>query len=257
MTADVDVLLRTVRASHDRLGRRVEGLDAKDLERTSYCSDWTVAQVLSHLGSQAELFELLLDAGRSGGDPPDQATMAGIWARWDALSPAAQAEQSVAANERLVTRLQRSGSDLDGFHLALWGSEIDAAGLLRMRLGEHAVHSWDVDVTFDPGAVVAGDAVEQLIDHLGATVARAGRPAEKPVSIAVTTSDPVRQLQLDTGGVSLEPFAGGAVGAAVELPAEALVRLVYGRLDPEHPGSGPVATRGVDLDQLRALFPGF
>ncbi|HLI01654.1 MAG TPA: maleylpyruvate isomerase family mycothiol-dependent enzyme [Acidimicrobiales bacterium] len=257
MTAEVDVLIRTLRGSHDRLRRRVESLETKDLQRTSFCSQWSVAQVLSHLGSQAEFFELLLNAGRTGGGPPGQEIMAPIWARWDALPPAEQAEQSVAANERLVARLEGMGAELDTFHLALWGGEVDAAGLLRMRLAEHAVHSWDVAVTNESDAVVAADAVERLIDHLGATAARGGRPADQPMSIAVTTSAPVRQLQLDTGGVSLEPFAGGAVAAAVELPAEALLRLVYGRLDPGHPGPGPVATRGVELDQLRAVFPGF
>jgi hypothetical protein len=37
------------------------------------------------------------------------------------------------------------------------------------------------------------------------------------------------------------------------LPAEALIRLVYGRLDPEHtPPVGGTA----DLDELRRVFPG-
>jgi hypothetical protein len=34
------------------------------------------------------------------------------------------------------------------------------------------------------------------------------------------------------------------------------VRLVYGRLDAEHTPAA-VETDGVDLDQLRAVFPGF
>jgi hypothetical protein len=35
-----------------------------------------------------------------------------------------------------------------------------------------------------------------------------------------------------------------------------LVRLAYGRLDPAHTPEGIVA-EGVDLDLLRAIFPGF
>ncbi len=38
------------------------------------------------------------------------------------------------------------------------------------------------------------------------------------------------------------------------LPAEAFVRLVYGRLDAAH--TPPVDTDGVSLDDLRAAFPG-
>lgn len=41
---------------------------------------------------------------------------------------------------------------------------------------------------------------------------------------------------------------------AVELPAEALVRLVYGRLDPDHTPAFH-GHRSV-LDQLRHAFPG-
>ena len=46
--------------------------------------------------------------------------------------------------------------------------DLDAAGLLRLRLAEHAIHSWDINVPFDRGSRVANDAVELLIDGLGA-----------------------------------------------------------------------------------------
>jgi hypothetical protein len=42
---------------------------------------------------------------------------------------------------------------------------------------------------------------------------------------------------------------------ALDLPAEAFVRLVYGRLDPDHTPDAVTAT-GVDLDLLRRTFPG-
>jgi len=41
----------------------------------------------------------------------------------------------------------------------------------------------------------------------------------------------------------------------LRLPAEALVRLVYGRLDPAH--TPALEARGVDVDELRRIFPGF
>jgi hypothetical protein len=39
------------------------------------------------------------------------------------------------------------------------------------------------------------------------------------------------------------------------LPAEAFVGLVYGRLDAGH--TPPVENAGVEVDQLRPIFPGF
>jgi hypothetical protein len=44
--------------------------------------------------------------------------------------------------------------------------------------------------------------------------------------------------------------------AAVRMPASALVRLAYGRLDPEHTPP-TVETDEIDLDTLRRIFPGF
>jgi hypothetical protein len=39
------------------------------------------------------------------------------------------------------------------------------------------------------------------------------------------------------------------------LPGEAFVRLIYGRLDADHTPA-PIDAEGVDLDDLRAAFPG-
>jgi hypothetical protein len=47
---------------------------------------------------------------------------------------------------------------------------------------------------------------------------------------------------------------GGAAAASLVLPAEAFIRLVYGRLDPEH--TPELAVVGIDLDELRRAFPG-
>ena len=74
----------------------------------------------------------------------------------------------------------------------------------------------------------------------------------------MSASDPQRDFTLESGDtVTLAPSAPGEDPELpdLQLPAEALVRLVYGRLDPAH--TPPVETRGVDLDELRRLFPGF
>jgi hypothetical protein len=55
------------------------------------------------------------------------------------------------------------------------------------------------------------------------------------------------------------PGDGGAAadGASeISMPAEALLRLAYGRLDPGHTPA-QVQADPADLDQLRAIFPGF
>jgi hypothetical protein len=72
----------------------------------------------------------------------------------------------------------------------------------------------------------------------------------------VSTTEPERDLTLEIGDtVSLVPSAPDQSPPDLVLPAEAFVRLVYGRLDPAH--TPPLETRGIDLDELRRVFPGF
>jgi uncharacterized protein (TIGR03083 family) len=246
-----------LRRSHDTLHALVEPLDAGQLEGRSYASEWTIAQVLSHLGSQAEIFGLFLDAGLSGGDPPGQDAFLPIWDEWNARSPQAQAADALRADQAVV---ERFGSLDDGqrerLRLALFGMDLDTTGLARMRLGEHAIHTWDVAVALDPAARVAPDAVSLLVDTLGPVAARSGKPGGMVRRLNIVTSSPERHFTLEAGEtVALEAGEREESLPELRLPAEALVRLVYGRLDPAH--TPPVETREVDLGELRQMFPGF
>jgi MDMPI C-terminal domain len=102
--------------------------------------------------------------------------------------------------------------------------------------------------------------VDLILDPLDQVAGRTGKTEPGPLDVAVVTSDPVRTLRLSVSdAVTLSPASppdGGASGAILRLPAEALIRLVYGRLDPAHTPAA-VAAEGVDLNTLRAVFPGF
>jgi uncharacterized protein (TIGR03083 family) len=251
--------VRALRASHDRLAGIVATLDAAALRGQSYAKEWSIADVLSHLGSGAEIFLGYVNAGL-GGEPPGQEDNQRIWDTWNARSPQQQAAQSVAANEALVSRVESLTPDqLDALRVEMFGGMVvDAAGLLRMRLSEHAVHSWDVAVAVDPAARVAPDAVELLIGGLPSMMRWMAKKAPDPKVIAVTTTSPEGTYTLDTGGVALIPGSGDMPASAfLELPAEALLRLVYGRLDESEVSSGGVRLSGVSLPELQAVFPGF
>lgn len=251
--------VRALRASHDRLGGIVASLDSADLRKQSYAKEWSIADVLSHLGSGAEIFELYINAGL-GGEPPGQEDNQRIWDTWNARSPEEQAAQSVVANEALVSRVESLTPDqLAAFRVAMFGGMImDAAGLLRMRLSEHAVHSWDAAVAVDPAARVPQGAVDLLIGGLPQMMQWMAKKSADPKVIAITTTNPEATYTLDTGGVTLTPGSGDVPASAfVELPAEALLRLVYGRLDESAVASGEVRLSGVTLPELQAVFPGF
>ena len=256
----MDSPLSALHASSDRLHDLTAGMDDARLTSPSYCDDWSIAQVLSHLGSQAEVFGLWLDAGLSGQDPPDREAFPPIWDAWNSRSPQAQAAASLQANEALIERFESlDAGQRERFRLAMFGMDLDLAGLLRMRLGEHAVHTWDVAVALDPAATVAPDAVVLLVDTLGQLAARAGRPDGVKRRVRVSTSSPQREFLLESGeAVTLVPFPDDGRDeslAELRLPAEAFVRLTYGRLDPAH--TPAIEAQGVDLAELRPIFPGF
>jgi uncharacterized protein (TIGR03083 family) len=248
--------VRALRASHDRLAGIVAELDGDGLRAQSYDTEWSVADVLSHLGSGAEIFSRYVEAGVTGGDPPAPEEFKPVWEAWNARSPEDQAARSVAANEALVARIESlTPEQREGFHVTMFGRmPMDLAGVLGLRLSEHAVHSWDIAVTLDPAAEVAPDAVDLLVDRLPLLAGFTGKQAPAPVAVAVTTAGPERAFTLDTGGVTLAPAGARDVPAAsLALPAAALLRLVYGRLDDEQ----DLRASGVTLRELKSVFPGF
>ena len=253
--------ISALRHSHDRLRADVEPLGPDQLTQRSYPSEWTIAQVLSHLGSQAEIFGLVLEAGLGGQEPPGPEAFPPIWDTWNAKDPQAQATDALRADQATLERLESmDAGERERFHLKLFGMDIDAAGFARLRLSEHAVHTWDVLVALDPAATLAPDATALLIDIVDQVAGRSAEPDGKPRQVRVSTTDPERQFILETGEeVTLTPSDGNAAPepglSELRLPAEGLIRLVYGRLDEAH--TPPAETAGVELGELRQIFRGF
>lgn len=251
------VRLALLRQSSDRLDPPVEALDEKAVGQPSYDSEWTIAQVLSHLGSGAEIFSKLLQAAVAGEEPPGHEELSAIWDAWNAKPAPAQAHDYVQANAALLQLAEGLDDEtVESASLDLWGTKRDVADLLGMRLNEHVLHSWDVLVALDPAAELLPEAVPSILDRLGELVGRAGKPGDRRVVVGIHTTQPEQELLLRVGdGKVTLGLADEEAGARLELPAAAFVRLVYGRLDAEHTPAGVVAD-GVDLDDLRAVFPG-
>lgn len=253
MTAATSI--RAVRSSHELFTRIVSPLSSTEVEQQSYNTEWSIADTASHLGSQAEIFGLSLDAGLGAGPAPDGDAFSVIWDRWNALAPTEQVRQSISANETFVSRVEQTTDEQRvHFSLTMFGRPLDLSGLLLMRLGEHALHTWDIAVALDDAATVASDSVALLIDELPMAATRAGRPTADAEPVHVVTTDPSRTFVVDVGDeVTLQPSVEAGPDPLV-LPAEALIRLVYGRLDPEHT---PADVDDSRLATLRTAFPGF
>jgi hypothetical protein len=223
-----------------------------------------VSQVLGHLGSGAEISLAALESSLAGGAAPDGDFNKGVWARWDAMSPAERAAGFLTADEALVARFEgldaRTRKELR-IDLGFMPVPLDVAAAARMRLSEAALHAWDVDVTFDPAATLAPAATEPLLDQVGMLLsfaAKADALDGRPVAIAVRLTSPDRSFGLgvaDAVALTDEPDRPDAVLSA---PAEWWVRLAAGRHSPEHTPATVTLTGGkLTLDDLRGVFPGY
>jgi uncharacterized protein (TIGR03083 family) len=251
----MDNPLPPLTASVGRLRALVQGFDVEQLEGPSYDEDWTIADVLSHLGSGAVLMERRLDAALTGAPTPDDIAQP-VWDEWNAKSPRAKADDALVEDERLdrafgaVGEAERSRIEFPFGPVSV--SFDTAAGL---RLNEHALHTWDIEVMSHAGARLAAEAADVIVDNLGLIGRFAARPTGDEREIRIRTAHPVRHFTVRLTPESAELLDGdGGIAPDVELPAESFCRLVYGRLDPEH--SPPVPANGEVLDILRRVFPG-
>jgi uncharacterized protein (TIGR03083 family) len=262
METDPRAWIATLRSSHSRLADLTGTMTPERLRTQSYCGDWTIAQVLSHLGSGAEIALMTLLGAVGRAEPAGRDAFQPIWDRWNAKSPDDQVADGLVADQEHIAALEGlSDDELAAINLPVFGMQLDSVGLIRLRLGEHSVHTWDVAVVGDPASVVLPAAVSLLIDNVPLFIApRLGKPQEKPFQVRIRTSDPDRDYLFAAGdSVSMTDWPDQAPDdgvAEVAMPAEALLRLAYGRLDPGHTPAS-VTGDAADLDRLRAVFPGF
>jgi uncharacterized protein (TIGR03083 family) len=268
MTTLIDRTIAALRTNHDDLATLVRGLDIDDLNRPSAASEWTVAQVLSHLGSGAEIGLASLRAALTGEDAPAQDFNQSVWDRWNTKGPREHAEDFLSVNAELVAIYESLDADARQrlkIDLGFMPAPADVTLVAGMRLNEAALHAWDLEATFDQKAVIAAEATEALVDFLPGPlsflvgfIGKPGALESRPVTLRVEMSDPQRALGLTIGETIEFGEPSESADAVLSIPAEAWLRLLSGRLDDAHtPGSVNVTGEAVSLDDLRRVFPGF
>ena len=253
--------ISALRHSHDRLRASVEPLGLAQLEQRSYASEWSIAQVLSHLGSQAEIFGLFLDAGLTGQEPPGREEFVPIWDSWNAKDPQAQASDALRADQATLERFESLDADEQArLHLKMFGMELGTTGLARMRRRRARHPHLGRRGRARPGG--HGGPGCRRPAHRHARPARgqerqAGREAAQGARVHHRPGAPVHPGDGRGGhahAVGRRDHArAGPVRAAA---ARRGVRPAGLRADGR--GAHPAAeSAGVELDELRQIFPGF
>jgi uncharacterized protein (TIGR03083 family) len=246
----LEALLYSVARLRDIVGQLADA----DLTRPAYPRDWSIADVLSHLGSGAVIAQRRLDDGIAGKETPDDFAPS-VWDTWNAKSPTGKRDDALVADAALAARLDAVTPDERGrFALAMGPMTVDFDGFVGLRLNEHAFHTWDIDVANDPEATIPIRLAELVVDNLELIARFTAQPTGDTQTIRISTTDPDRNFQIELS-VDAVTFRRTNTTQRVDLqlPSEAFARLVYGRLDIDHtpPGHHEHA-----LDVLRRVFPG-
>jgi uncharacterized protein (TIGR03083 family) len=262
MTTLADRTIAALRANHNELAALVPTLSDDQLTGPSGASEWTVAQVLSHMGSGAEITLATYQAAIDGTEPLGQDFNESVWARWDASTPQEQAANVLGHAAAVIEFLealspeQREGLQVN---LGFLPFPLPLAAVAGMRLNENAQHLWDVAVALDPSARVDDGTAEVLFEHFGADlgfllgfIGKADALAA-PARVRIGTSN-IGIVIADAVSVT---SSVGEASATIHARPESVIRLIGGRLSPKYTPADVSVEGNVSLEDLRRVFPGY
>jgi uncharacterized protein (TIGR03083 family) len=254
------------RATYDRIRAYLDQLPPDGLSAQSACADWKVYQVVSHLGSQPAIHQAVLEAGLRGAPPMTDEQRRAIWDHFDSLGPTEVLPEFRRTNDAYHT-LVDSLSDQELGQAVPWiFGQTPVAMVIASRLNEQVLHEWDIRWAQDRAATLDKDAVPALLEVnvMPARVSglakpdRAGQLQGQTVRFRLTDRGDSYDLRLQPDAVALGPSDGGSPALTVDLPAEAFIRLIWGRC----PLDQAISSGVVRLDRpelagaLNAALPG-
>jgi uncharacterized protein (TIGR03083 family) len=260
MTELLDASIAAMRTNHDQLVDLVGTASAEDLRRTSGATDWTVADVLSHLGSGSELWLVRLRAAIEGVEVGELDNHA-VWDRWNAMTPEQQAGSFVDAEAALVETLESldAGQRRDLLvDLGFSPAPSPLSHVVGMRLVEVANHAWDARAGLDAQAALEPSSATLTLQGFAGELAFMLGFSTKPTELSeptVVVADGFT-VRIDEAVSVVEGEAQDAT-ATFTGPRESVVRLLSGRLRPERTPDAVEVSGNVSLEDLRKVFPGY
>jgi uncharacterized protein (TIGR03083 family) len=264
---DARRVLDRSRAEYKRLLGYLEHLPAAGWTEQSACAEWQVYRVVSHLGSQAQIHAIRLEAGLRGDRPMTDEQRNEVWDHFNSLKP----DEMLPAFRRTNDEYFKVADSLTDEELGRsipWNRPEPAPVVNAVvgRLNEQVLHAWDIEWARNRQATLAPEPLPDLLEHNISPARLSGlvKPDRAPeldgkiIGFLIRPPSVAAHLQVDSAG------AKGAIGRAetpdvtLHLPTEAFIRLLWGRYDLDAGlKSGQVKIDHPELaEELHRLFPG-
>ncbi len=239
-----DAIRQAERSEIDRLGAHLAQLDPDGWIEQSYCLEWRIYQVVSHISSGARIFLGSLANWFDRGPAMGSEQMQAIWAKFNSLLPDQMLEEFQAATTDYFARLEALPAEAGLQEVAGFLGKVPAEDMLALRLQEVALHTWDVLVARDRAARIPEDVAELIVPAQMRIRGLRPSTALQGKRVRLETPDGIWRQLIDFRGERpvIEESGSGDSDIQVEAPLEEMCRLLGGR----HflPGSLPQLTWG-------------
>jgi uncharacterized protein (TIGR03083 family) len=213
--------------------------------RVPGCPEWTLRDLVTHLGEVQRFWALVVRAGAADG-PPSADDRGDLGPQGDLL------DWSAESTRLLISALTETGPDAPCW---TWWPDSEApqtaGAVARHQVQEAAVHAFDAQETIGkPEPLPAAVAVDGVAEFLQVTYGAEGPWPHRPARVVFACVEgPSWTLDLTPVGARLDPPASGEPVATVRGSASDILLALFGRI--------PLDTLTVEgdaavVDQLRA-----
>ncbi|MBM2615400.1 maleylpyruvate isomerase family mycothiol-dependent enzyme [Actinoplanes sp. LDG1-06] len=194
--------------------------------RVPGCPEWSLGDLVAHLGAVQRFWSVVVRAGDPTG-PPSASSLGDREPRGDLL------EWSAESTRMLLTALRSSPADAPAW--AWWGASsapLTVGAIARHQVQEAAVHAYDAQETIGkPEPLPSAVAADGVAEFVQVGVGSLGEWPHRPARIAFDAVDgPSHVLDLTPAGGRLDPAASGEPVVTVRGSGSDLVLALYGRV---------------------------
>jgi len=219
---------------------------APDLDaRVPGCPDWSLRDLVAHLGRVQRFWSVVVRAGAADGPPPPD-VVGDTEPRGDLL------EWFGESTRMLLAALGEAGPDAECW---AWWQPSDApktaGAVARHQVQEAAVHTYDAQEAIGkPEPPPATIAVDSIAEFLVVTLGSEGPWPHRPARVAFATDEgPAWTVDLSPAGARQRPGDTGKPNATVRGAASDILLALYGRVPMDRLRIDGDATV---VDQVRA-----